>query len=158
MKKNIFLLFVMLFSVTAIASQIYCDRNQGYRIMSFTQPGEKEYSVGLVNKENHGSEDENYVWDKMYGKNITSCSIFEEGFAMGAIKPVTKVSKIDASEVENIEFLKLAFDCFCKIDRELLNNCGISYTLYDNGVVQYTDNYICFNGAVVRNNNNFIRP
>ena len=155
MKWSLLLLTVMFFSVTVTASGIYCDRD-GYRIISFTQAGDKDYSVGLVNKENHGAEDENYVWVKMHGKNITACSIFEEGFAMGAKSPVAKVSKIEATEVENTEFLKLAFKCFCKIDSELLNNCGISYTLYDNGIVKYADNYICFNGVVMRNNDNFI--
>ena len=158
MKTNILLLFVLLFSATAMTLEIYCADRLGYRIMSFTQPGETEYSVGLVNKKKSGPEDADYVWSKMYGKNISSCSIFEEGFAIGAISPVLKVSKMEAVEVENIEFLKQAFACFCKIDRDLLNNCGISYPTYSNAVVTYSYRERCSNGVVVPDNNSPVLP
>jgi len=157
MKKNIFFLLVMFFCVTAMASDIYCYRD-GYRIMSFTQPGEKDYSVGLVDKESSDHEDGSYVWDKMYGKNISSCSIFEVGFKMGAVTPVAKISKKDATEVENIAFLQQAFACFCKIDSNLLNGCGISYPTYSNGIISYFDREICINGYVSKDNSSPVLP
>ncbi|MCX6112305.1 MAG: hypothetical protein NTY22_03330 [Proteobacteria bacterium] len=164
MRRNIFVLLFMLFSVTAMASQL--DVNCGpfgyfYRLKEFTLPNEKEPSVGLMNSDNLFQKHKDYVWSKVYTKNIETCSVLDEGFAIGGKNPVANIENIESTpayEEFNGRFLKKIFKCFCKINPNVLNNCTM-YVSYDavncghqSNVCEnqsgYKGNFICSDGLV----------
>ncbi|MCX6112304.1 MAG: hypothetical protein NTY22_03325 [Proteobacteria bacterium] len=162
MKKKIFLLFIMFFSITATAStiDISCGLNYGYGIRQFTIPGEKEPSLGLVNNSVlRLSDKNNYVWTSMHTKSIKTCSIFDEGFKMGAENPAVNIKDLHADEIvpDNL-LLKEIFSCFCILNPELLNNCTmtVSYIISVFGEKYAYDNeLICVDGSMKENKRKF---
>ncbi|MCX6112306.1 MAG: Hint domain-containing protein [Proteobacteria bacterium] len=161
--KKILLLSVMLFSVISMASSsnISCD-GRGYRVREFTQSGEKEPSIGLINGNAwffYVDKNQDYVWTKMHKKSIENCSIFDEGFAIGGKNPVANIEDIKADKITDGRFLGKIFDCFCKINRNLLNNCTmeISYEgIFDGFKGVYAATLTCVNGSIEENGSIYI--
>ena len=123
MKKNIFLLSIMFFSVAAMAvgHDIDCGKhNPVYRIMGYNDPNVGADSVGLVDEKNN-------VWTKLYGGDVEFCSVHNLGFAMGGKTPITNIEHLNAYDAGNISNAVLfgSFNCFCGLNRNLLNNCTI---------------------------------
>ena len=164
MRKNIFLLLFILFSVTAMASQL--DVNCGpfgyfYRLRQFTLPKEKEPSIGLVNSDNLFQRRKDYVFSKVYTRNIETCSYLDEDLAVGGKNPVANIENIESTpayEEFNGRFLRKIFECFCKINSNVLNKCTM-YVSYEgvscghqSSVCEnqhgYSGNLVCSDGLV----------
>ena len=122
MKRNLFLLFVIFSSLSVIASaDIYPSISSFippkislYSIKEFTVTGDKEPSIGLVDK--------NYVWTKVLRKNILICSPTDEGFVMGGVRPIANLNSIPSYDVSYKKLLRAAFSCFCKINSGSLDD------------------------------------
>jgi len=154
----------MFFSLNSTASQL--DINCGstfsghsYRLREFTLPKEKP-SIGLMNGDGFFQSDKNHLWTKVYRENIETCSTLDEGFAIGSSKSVADMTNIEskpAYEEFRGEFLRKIFECFCKINPNLLNNCimPVSYAGFDcvdnpscGNHRGYKGNLVCVNGIV----------
>ena len=153
MKKGV-LFFVTLFSIMAMASSDDIDcKGGGYRVREFTLSNESDPSVGLVNSD--GSifyRNQDYVWTKMFKTSIETCSIFDKGFAIGGRDPVANIEKIESAPAyltNDGRFARKIFDCFCQINRNLLDNCtsDIQYNETVNGERgYYKAELTCVNG------------
>ena len=152
--KKICLLLVILFSAVAMASYDDIDcKGRGYRVREFILSNELVPSVGLVNSDaSIFYRNQNYVWTKMPIRSIETCSIFDIGFAIGGRNPVADIEKIEsvpAYLAYDGRFAIKIFDCFCRINRNLLDNCTseIQYNDTVNGERGYYEAKLtCVNG------------